>query len=49
MSGHRTPGLEKAANWGGLRNHSKAKVLALRTQERRRTYCSFRNETHSTV
>jgi len=28
---------------------SKTKALALRTQERRRTYCSFRNETHSTV
>jgi len=35
--------------WGGLHNRSKTKALALRTQERRRTYCSFRNETHSTV
>ena len=40
---------DEAANSGGLRNRSRTKALALRMRERRRTYRSFRNETHSTV
>jgi len=41
--------MEEAANPGGLCDRSKTKASALQTQERRRTYRSFRNEIHSTV